>query len=118
MDESRPVRRRARNDCPIRGPLVDDHERLGCRRKHVPGRGSVPHRPLWGPWRLEYILSAKGSGCIFCAAANGGEEHAKWVVDRGDHCFTILNTFPYAPGHLMVARMRHVAELEELSDRE
>lgn len=78
----------------------------------------MSERPLWAPWRLEYILSEKGSGCIFCAAANGDEEHAKWVVDRGEHCFTILNTFPYAPGHLMVAPMRHVAELEELSDEE
>src|SRR5579884_3514328 len=78
----------------------------------------MPERPLWAPWRLEYIVSDKGSGCIFCAAAKGVQEHAKWVVDRGEHCFTILNTFPYASGHVMVAPLRHVAELEELDDEE
>lgn len=78
----------------------------------------MPQRPLWAPWRLEYILSDKGPGCIFCAAAEGEEEHARWIVERGERCFTILNTFPYAPGHLMVAPVRHVAELEELDDEE
>lgn len=78
----------------------------------------MPERPLWAPWRLEYIVSDKGSGCIFCAAAGGVQEHAKWVVDRGEHCFTILNTFPYASGHVMVAPLRHVAELEELDEEE
>ncbi|MGN6170398.1 MAG: HIT family protein [Solirubrobacteraceae bacterium] len=78
----------------------------------------MPERPLWAPWRLEYIVSDQGSGCIFCAAASGEEEHAKWVVDRGEWCFAILNTFPYAPGHLMVAPLRHVAELEELDEEE
>jgi ATP adenylyltransferase len=78
----------------------------------------MPERPLWAPWRLEYIVSDRGSGCIFCAAAEGVPERAKWVVERGETCFTILNTFPYAPGHLMVAPLRHVAELEELDDGE
>ncbi|HEY3944330.1 MAG TPA: HIT domain-containing protein [Solirubrobacteraceae bacterium] len=78
----------------------------------------MPERSLWAPWRLEYIVSDKGSGCVFCAAARGEEEHAKWVVDRGEHCFTILNTFPYASGHVMVAPLRHVGELEELDEAE
>lgn len=78
----------------------------------------MPERPLWAPWRIEYILSDKGSGCIFCAAAEGVEERARWVVDRGESCFTILNTFPYAPGHLMVAPLRHVGELDDLDDDE
>lgn len=78
----------------------------------------MPERPLWAPWRIEYILSDKEDECIFCAAASGDEEQAKWVVDRGARCFTILNTFPYAPGHVMVAPVRHVAELEDLDEDE
>ena len=78
----------------------------------------MPERPLWAPWRFEYIVSDKGSSCIFCAAAREEEEHAKWVIDRGERCFTMLNTFPYAPGHLMVAPARHVGELEALSEDE
>ena len=78
----------------------------------------MAERPLWAPWRLEYILSSKDEGCIFCAAASGTPEQARWVIDRGQHCFTIMNTFPYAPGHVMVAPRRHVADLEELTEGE
>jgi ATP adenylyltransferase len=78
----------------------------------------MPQRPLWAPWRLEYVVSDKGPDCIFCAAAEGVEERARWIVQRGERCFTILNTFPYAPGHLMVAPVRHVGELEGLDDEE
>jgi ATP adenylyltransferase len=74
-------------------------------------------RPLWAPWRLEYILGPKDSECVFCSAAAGGE-HSQYVIDRSDHCLTILNAFPYAPGHVMVAPDRHVAGLEELHDAE
>lgn len=78
----------------------------------------MPERPLWAPWRLEYVVSDKKGECIFCLAANGDEDHAKWIVDRGERCFTMLNTFPYAPGHAMVAPYRHVGELEELDGDE
>jgi ATP adenylyltransferase len=75
-------------------------------------------RPLWAPWRLEYIVGPKDAECIFCAAADGRGEPATRVIDRATHCFTILNAFPYAPGHVMVAPNRHVAELDELTDVE
>jgi ATP adenylyltransferase len=78
----------------------------------------MPDRPLWAPWRIEYIKGPKSSECIFCAAAAGKGEDAERVVDRGEHCFTMLNTFPYAPGHVMVAPYRHIGELEELSEQE
>ncbi|MBV8735289.1 MAG: HIT domain-containing protein [Solirubrobacterales bacterium] len=78
----------------------------------------MPERQLWAPWRLEYVVSDKEAECIFCSAAHGHEQQAKWIVDRGERCFTILNTFPYAPGHVMVAPSRHVGELEELDGDE
>ena len=78
----------------------------------------MAERPLWAPWRIEYITADKDGGCIFCAAAAGQEEHARWIVDRGKRCFTILNAFPYASGHLMVAPVRHVGELEQLEEAE
>jgi ATP adenylyltransferase len=75
-------------------------------------------RPLWAPWRIEYITGPKGEECVFCTAARGDDEQARRIVERGDHCFTILNAFPYAPGHAMVAPTRHVAEFDELGDEE
>jgi ATP adenylyltransferase len=75
-------------------------------------------KPLWAPWRLEYIQQADElEGCIFCLAAAGADEETL-VVHRGQHAFALLNKFPYASGHLMVAPYRHVAELGELSDEE
>ncbi len=76
-------------------------------------------RPLWAPWRIEYITGPKDGDCIFCAAAaSRNEDPAHQPVDRTEHCLTILNAFPYAPGHVMVAPVRHVATLEDLNEAE
>jgi ATP adenylyltransferase len=75
-------------------------------------------KPLWAPWRLEYIEQAdEQEGCIFCLAATGDDE-ASLVVQRGSRAFVLLNKFPYAAGHVMVAPFRHVGEFGELSDDE
>ena len=78
----------------------------------------MAERPLWAPWRIEYILAPKTGECIFCEAVAGEGGQARWVVDRGEQCFTMLNAYPYAPGHVLVAPNRHVAELEELTSEE
>ena len=70
-------------------------------------------KPLWAPWRLEYIQQADElEGCVFCLAAAGDDEETL-VVHRGEHAFVLLNRFPYASGHLMVAPYRHVGEFGE-----
>jgi ATP adenylyltransferase len=82
----------------------------------------MSERPLWAPWRIEYIVGPKDGECIFCAAgsASDGERRgpAETPLERGTRCFTMLNAFPYAPGHVMVAPYRHVAALEDLDDAE
>jgi len=72
----------------------------------------MTERPLWAPWRIDYIKGPKGDQCIFC------DPDPAHVVERGEHCFTILNTYPYAPGHVMVAPFRHVGTLDELTSEE
>ena len=70
---------------------------------------------LWAPWRLEYVSTAGDPAtCVFCDEAEGKLGEASLVVRRGDRAFVLLNKFPYASGHLMVAPVRHVAELAEL----
>jgi ATP adenylyltransferase len=69
-------------------------------------------RALWAPWRIEYITGPKGDRCVFC------EPDPAHLVERGERCFTILNAYPYAPGHAMVAPTRHVAGLDELDEPE
>ncbi|MBD0318634.1 MAG: HIT domain-containing protein [Thermoleophilia bacterium] len=75
-------------------------------------------RQLWAPWRLEYIRSAdEQQGCVFCRAAGESDEEGL-VVSRGELTFCLLNRFPYASGHVMVAPFRHVGDLADLADEE
>jgi ATP adenylyltransferase len=73
---------------------------------------------LWAPWRLEYIKRADEEDvCVFCRAAEAADEETL-VVHRGEQTFALLNKYPYASGHLMVAPYRHVGEFGELMDEE
>jgi ATP adenylyltransferase len=77
-------------------------------------------KPLWAPWRLEYIVQAgEQEGCVFCAeaAAELGDA-GTLVVHRSELGLALLNKFPYSSGHLMIAPRRHVARLDELRDEE
>lgn len=75
---------------------------------------------MWAPWRLEYIQQADElAGCVFCIeAADGLDAAASLLVHRGASGIAILNKFPYSSGHLLVAPIRHVGELGELTDAE
>ena len=76
-------------------------------------------KPLWAPWRLEYIQSADDDeGCVFCRALESDSDEEALVVRRGERAFALLNKFPYASGHLMVAPYRHGSELGDLDDEE
>ena len=74
---------------------------------------------LWAPWRLEYVQIAgkQDDGCIFCRAAEGDDEE-QLVVHRGERAFVLLNKFPYASGHLLVAPYRHGPGFDDLDDAE
>lgn len=73
---------------------------------------------LWAPWRLEYIQGAdEQEGCIFCRARDGADDESL-VVRRGERAFVVLNRYPYASGHLMVAPNRHESEFGELDAEE
>jgi ATP adenylyltransferase len=78
----------------------------------------VAEERLWAPWRLEYIKGPKPDECIFCAGVAAGDDAEKYVVHRGEHCFAMLNAFPYNNGHLMVSPYRHVPSIEELDEPE
>jgi ATP adenylyltransferase len=75
-------------------------------------------RQLWAPWRLEYMQAAdEQEGCVFCLAQTGDDEKSL-VVHRGQRAFVLLNKYPYASGHLMVAPFRHFGEFGDLEDDE
>lgn len=73
-------------------------------------------KPLWAPWRLDYVSHADElPGCPLCAEA-AGEVEESLVVHRGEHAFVLLNKFPYASGHLLVAPYGHEGDLAALDD--
>src|SRR6188508_82231 len=74
-------------------------------------------KPLWAPWRLEYIKQAgEQDGCVFCAEAAGAlPAEESLLVILGDGALALLNKYPYSAGHLMVAPRRHVGEFAELA---
>jgi ATP adenylyltransferase len=73
---------------------------------------------LWAPWRLEYIKSAdEESGCFFCAAVEGDDEE-RLVIHRGKRAIALLNKYPYASGHFMVAPNWHIGDFGELDNDE
>lgn len=74
---------------------------------------------LWAPWRLEYVQHADDDdGCVFCRAAELPEDEPELVVHRGELAFVLLNKFPYASGHLMVAPYRHGTAFNTLEPAE
>jgi ATP adenylyltransferase len=73
---------------------------------------------IWAPWRIEYIEMEKPAGCILCDKPGQNRDAENYILYRGSKNFVIMNSYPYNPGHLMVAPYRHVASLDELADDE
>jgi ATP adenylyltransferase len=81
---------------------------------------------LWAGWRHEYVASASAAErnatddeCVFCRiAASGDPSSDNGVVWRGERVLAVLNAYPYASGHLLVAPLRHLASLAELTTQE
>lgn len=70
---------------------------------------------LWTPWRYAYVSGTeKATECVFCEAVKEKDDAKARIVYRGQHCFIILNTYPYTPGHVMIVPYAHVDELQKL----
>lgn len=73
---------------------------------------------LFAPWRMEYVLGPKADECVFCLPESTARDRDQLVLVRGRLCFVIMNRYPYANGHLMVAPYRHVPDLTDLGEAE
>jgi ATP adenylyltransferase len=73
---------------------------------------------IWAPWRIKYIQMAKVKGCILCEKLGENKDAENYILRRGKKNFVMLNSYPYNPGHLLIAPYRHVANLEELTNEE
>lgn len=67
---------------------------------------------MWAPWRMEYILGDKQPGCIFCDALDKNND---LTLFTGNDTMVMMNKFPYINGHLLVAPVKHLSALDQLS---
>jgi len=79
---------------------------------------------LWTPHRMAYVRNASdrpdhtgARECPLCKTPDDDDrEHL--IVNRGEHCYVVLNLYPYNPGHLMICPYRHVGWYTEVTDAE
>jgi ATP adenylyltransferase len=76
------------------------------------------NRPLWAPWRIEYIRQEKEGSCFLCRIFTGTNDRGNLLLHRGKTCAVLMNRYPYNSGHLMVTPYRHVAEPSDLTPEE
>ena len=70
---------------------------------------------LWTPWRYAYVTALKQSLRLhLLRTAKAGRRCEARIVHRGQHCYIVLNTFPYTAGHVMVVPFAHLDELQKL----
>lgn len=75
-------------------------------------------KPLWAPWRIEYILSPKSGECFLCnRETDKNSEDEFMVLYRGEKAFIILNAYPYNPGHLLISPYKHIGDISEVSKK-
>lgn len=77
--------------------------------------------PLHAPWRIQYILAPKPAPTeqsLFTRIAQSNDDEANHVVLRDRTCYAVLNTYPYAGGHLLIVPYKQTAHLADLTDDE
>ncbi len=73
-------------------------------------------RPLWAPWRIEFIRKEKDGECFLCGNEQDvGGENEELIIHRAASCFVILNRYPYNSGHLLIAPYRHIGDISSLT---
>ena len=73
---------------------------------------------LYAPWRDEYVTQKKIDGCVFChISKNNKDDKQHHVLYRDEHCFIVMNRYPYTPGHFMIIPHIHTDKLEALDPK-
>ncbi len=77
-------------------------------------------KTLWSPWRLVHVLgqAPRKPGCLFEPSATLESSKEDLLLYRDATTVVLLNRFPYANGHLLVAPRRHAACITELDRAE
>jgi len=77
-------------------------------------------KTLWAPWRMEHVQGKTKIAykCLFEPPGNRAYIKKDLLLYRDRLSVVLLNRFPYANGHILVAPRRHLADLTDLSSSE
>ncbi len=77
-------------------------------------------KTLMAPWRMEHVLgnAEKVSGCLFEPPGKKPFDRELLLLYRDNESLVLLNRFPYANGHLLIAPIRHIACITDLTIHE
>lgn len=69
---------------------------------------------IYAPWR-NMNKGYKQDGCVFCNILNdiNKEEH---ILYKDEHCFIVMNKYPYSSGHILLIPTSHIISIVELED--
>ncbi|MBW3591987.1 MAG: HIT domain-containing protein [Actinobacteria bacterium] len=68
--------------------------------------------------RMQYLRSGASTECFLCEDASTEDPPDHLVLERDPQILIVMNRYPYNSGHLLVAPLRHVGDLEELKPAE
>jgi len=71
---------------------------------------------LYAPWRSGYLKTDNSNKniCVFCVQANKNEDAVHFIIKRFEHCYVMLNLYPYNAGHVLIIPYEHNPSLETL----
>lgn len=75
---------------------------------------------LWAPWRLSHVAkeATNAPECFICRSLAEANDRHHLIALRTSLSVVVLNRFPYNNGHLLVAPLQHLGDLEQLSEAE
>jgi hypothetical protein len=75
---------------------------------------------LYAPWRDNYSpeKQIERTKCVFCEKIKSKNDEQNFIIKRFKNFFIMLNSYPYATGHLLVIPIEHIKTLESLTTQE
>ena len=67
---------------------------------------------------MAFIAGKKEPGCIFCRKLRDPDPREALVLAVTERSVVMLNKYPYANGHVLVAPRRHTANFERMRPAE
>lgn len=77
-------------------------------------------KTFWTPWRIDHVLGKAPTveHCIFEPPCKDPSSPKDLLLYKNQDGVILLNRFPYANGHLLVAPKRHIGCLTDLTEKE